>query len=114
MSEVFHSAGVPGATRCSESATGTEARIPAGDPQRAALAHECACEIDALARVAMSLSATREEHRQLALRGLLQRILALSDVQVSMLSGDELPGFELTALRDIVQGVEAPVQGVGQ
>ena len=114
MSEGFNSAGVPGAPRCSEVATGTEARIPAGDPQRAALAHECACEIDALARLALSMSSARHDDTPLALRGLLLRILALTDVQVAMLGCEEMSSYEMTALRDIVFGVEFQLQGVGQ
>lgn len=114
MSEVFHSAGVPGATRCSESATGTEARIPAGDPQRLAVAHDCACEIDGLARLALAIRQTPHDDNPLVLRGLLLRILALTDVQVSMLGSEPLLPFDLQALRDTAQGVETPLQGVGQ
>lgn len=55
MSEVFHSAGVPGATRCSESATGTEearavaAGAPVGDlaEQRLAL---CFVTLESISR----------------------------------------------------------------
>lgn len=112
MSEVFHSAGVPGADRCSESATGTDAHIPAGDPQRAALAHECACEIDALARVALSLGGTRHDDTPLALRGLLLRILALTDAQVALLGIGEMPAHELAELHAAVMGAAHPLQGV--
>ncbi len=108
MSEVFHSAGVPGATRCSESATGTEASFPAGDALRLSLAHDCACEIDALLRLALATHNSRLDDNPLAFRGLMLRALVLTNAQVSLLSGDPLQGYELVAIRDDVRGVDAP------
>lgn len=114
MSEVLHSAGVPGATRCSGSATGTAASIPAGDPQRVDVAHDCACEIDALVRLALAIRNTIHDDSPMALRGVLLRVLSLTDAQMAMLDCAPMPRDEWGALQRRVSGDDQGALEVGQ